>query len=160
MAGKAASRPRTHAAELVASGGVQRDRRAHHWLCHRAYSGPRNVLTGTYRLISSTRKILDTGEVLNTWGKNPKGFITYGKDRRMLVLIVRDDRPKPGELAGDLRLRPCFRSPSRACPAETGTTQCSRIARGVDSPLSPLQQSQRWGPLVDSLDDLDPGWWQ
>ena len=52
-------------------------------------------LTGSYRLISSTRKILDTGEVLNTWGKNPKGFITYGKDRRMLVLIVRDDRPKP-----------------------------------------------------------------
>jgi hypothetical protein len=52
-------------------------------------------LAGTYRLVSSTRKILDTGEVLNTWGKNPKGFITYGKDGRMLVLIVRDDRPKP-----------------------------------------------------------------
>jgi hypothetical protein len=52
-------------------------------------------LAGTYRLISSTRKILETGEVLNTWGKNPKGFITYGKDGRMLVLIVSDDRPKP-----------------------------------------------------------------
>jgi Lipocalin-like domain len=52
-------------------------------------------LAGTYRLISSTRKILDTGEVLNTWGKNPKGFITYGKDSRVLVLIVRDDRPRP-----------------------------------------------------------------
>jgi hypothetical protein len=52
-------------------------------------------LAGTYKLISSTRKILDTGEVSNTWGKNPKGFITYGKDGRMLVLIVSDDRPKP-----------------------------------------------------------------
>ena len=52
-------------------------------------------LAGSYRLISSTRKILDTGEISNTWGKNPKGFITYGKDGRMLVLIVRDDRPKP-----------------------------------------------------------------
>jgi len=50
---------------------------------------------GSYRLISSTQKILDTGEISNTWGKNPKGFITYGKDGRMLVLIVRDDRPKP-----------------------------------------------------------------
>jgi hypothetical protein len=52
-------------------------------------------LAGTYKLISSTRKILGTGEVSNTWGKNPKGFITYGKDGRMLVLIVSDDRPKP-----------------------------------------------------------------
>jgi hypothetical protein len=51
-------------------------------------------LAGTYRLISSTRKILDTGEVVDTWGKNPKGFIIYGKDGRMLVLIVRSDRPK------------------------------------------------------------------
>ena len=56
-------------------------------------------LAGTYKLISSTRKILDTGEVLDTWGKNPKGFITYGKDGRMLVLIVNDNRPKPESVA-------------------------------------------------------------
>ena len=56
-------------------------------------------LAGTYSLISSTRKIVDTGEVLDTWGKNPNGFITYGKDGRMLVLIVSDDRPKPESLA-------------------------------------------------------------
>jgi hypothetical protein len=41
-------------------------------------------LVSTYKLISSTRKVLDTGEVLDTWGKNPKAFITYGKDGRML----------------------------------------------------------------------------
>src|SRR5215216_3608456 len=52
-------------------------------------------LAGTYRLVSSTRKILETGEVLDTWGKSPSGFIIYGKDGRMLVLIVRRDRPKP-----------------------------------------------------------------
>jgi Lipocalin-like domain len=49
----------------------------------------------TYKLISSTRKVLDTGEVLDTWGKNPKAFITYGKDGRMLTLAVSDERPKP-----------------------------------------------------------------
>jgi hypothetical protein len=54
-----------------------------------------NELVGTYKLISSTRKLLDTGEVLDTWGKSPKGFITYGNDGRMLVLIVSDNRPKP-----------------------------------------------------------------
>jgi hypothetical protein len=52
-------------------------------------------LTGTYKLISSKRKIVQTGEVLDTWGASPKGFISYGKDGRMLVLIVTDDRPKP-----------------------------------------------------------------
>jgi hypothetical protein len=52
-------------------------------------------LVGTYKLISSTRKVLDTGEVLDTWGKHPNGFIIYGKEGRMLVLIVRRDRPKP-----------------------------------------------------------------
>jgi hypothetical protein len=52
-------------------------------------------LTGTYKLISSKRKIVETGEVQDTWGANPKGFISYGKDGRMLVLIVTDDRPKP-----------------------------------------------------------------
>ena len=52
-------------------------------------------LVGTYKLISSTRKVLDTGEVLDTWGKDPNGFIIYSKDGRMLVLIVRRDRPKP-----------------------------------------------------------------
>jgi len=52
-------------------------------------------LTGTFKLISSKRKIVETGEVLDTWGKNPKGFITYGKDGRMLALIVTDDRPRP-----------------------------------------------------------------
>jgi hypothetical protein len=51
-------------------------------------------LTGTYKLVSSKRKIIETGETLDTWGANPKGFISYGKDGRMLVLIVTDDRPK------------------------------------------------------------------
>jgi hypothetical protein len=33
-------------------------------------------LTGTYMLISSKRQIVETGEVLDTWGANPKGFIS------------------------------------------------------------------------------------
>ena len=69
-------------------------------------------LAGTYKLISSTRKILDTGEVLDTWGKNPKGFIMYGKDGRMLALIVNDGRPKPEsvEKMTDLHRADLFRT--------------------------------------------------
>jgi len=54
-------------------------------------------LDGTYRLVSSSRTLTDTGQV-ETFS-NEQGYITYGKDGRMLVLIVRGDRPKPESLA-------------------------------------------------------------
>ena len=47
---------------------------------------------GTYTLISSTRTLLDTGQVDTS--AQERGFITYGKDGRFLVLIVRGERPK------------------------------------------------------------------
>jgi hypothetical protein len=53
-------------------------------------------LVGTYKLISSTRTILDTGQV-QTYA-NEQGFITYGDDGRMLVLLIRGDRPKSESL--------------------------------------------------------------
>ena len=52
-------------------------------------------LPGTYKLISSTRTILATGEVEDSYGKQPKGYIMYGKDGRMLVLITHEGRPTP-----------------------------------------------------------------
>jgi len=51
---------------------------------------------GTYTLINSSRRILDTGQTEAF--THEKGFITYGKDGRMLVLIVRGQRPKPESL--------------------------------------------------------------
>lgn len=55
------------------------------------------VLEGTYKLVSSTRKILSTGETVDTYGKHPTGYISYGHDGRMSALIVwdKDDRPSP-----------------------------------------------------------------
>jgi len=52
-------------------------------------------IEGTYRLISSTRTIVATGQVEDAFGTDPVGYITYGKDHRMTVLIVKRDRPKP-----------------------------------------------------------------
>ncbi len=56
-------------------------------------------IVGTYKLISSTRKILETGEVLDTYGENPNGYIMYGEDGRMLALVTRSDREAPSSLA-------------------------------------------------------------
>jgi hypothetical protein len=53
---------------------------------------------GTYTLVSATNKILDTGEVVNAFGEQPKGYITYGKEGRMLVLITYGGRIKPPDV--------------------------------------------------------------
>jgi Lipocalin-like domain len=49
-------------------------------------------LAGTYQLVSSSTRHLDTGEAVPD--DNAKGFIMYGADGRMLVLITYGDRPK------------------------------------------------------------------
>ncbi len=43
-------------------------------------------VVGTWRLVSSTRKVVATGEVYNTYGTHSSGWITYGRDSRMMVL--------------------------------------------------------------------------
>lgn len=56
-------------------------------------------IVGTYKLVSSTRTIVDTGEVLDSYGKHPSGYIMYGADGRMLSLITHEGRPKPESLS-------------------------------------------------------------
>jgi hypothetical protein len=51
------------------------------------------ALSGTYRLVSEQRTLVDTGEVIPTMSS--RGYIWYGADGRMIVLIVRNPRPKP-----------------------------------------------------------------
>ena len=60
------------------------------------------LLDGIFRLLSATRKIVDTGEVVDSYGKHPTGYITYGKDGRFLTLIAYDKtaRPHPDSIAG------------------------------------------------------------
>jgi lipocalin-like protein len=56
-------------------------------------------LYGTWRLESFTQTILATGETIDVFGKAPQGFIHYGRDGRMMVLMVKDARPKPSDLS-------------------------------------------------------------
>src|SRR5438309_11916798 len=52
------------------------------------------VLDGTWKLVSSKRTNTATGVTTDTLGPNPRGYIMYGKDGRMMVLMTRSDRPK------------------------------------------------------------------
>ena len=47
-------------------------------------------LYGTWRLVSYKATVAATGETVEPFGKSPQGFINYGRDGRMLVLIVRE----------------------------------------------------------------------
>lgn len=49
--------------------------------------------------MSSTRKVVAIGEESSTYGEHPTGTIMYGRDGRMIVLIVQDKRPRPPSIA-------------------------------------------------------------
>jgi hypothetical protein len=56
-------------------------------------------LWGTWRLVSFTRTYTETGQTADAFGKEPQGFIGYGRDGRMTVLIVKSGRPKVKDVA-------------------------------------------------------------
>jgi hypothetical protein len=54
-------------------------------------------LVGTWRLVRFTRTIVATGEAQDTFGRAPSGFIQFGRDGRMMMLVTKDPRPAPPE---------------------------------------------------------------
>lgn len=56
-------------------------------------------LHGTWKMISQSQKVLDTGEVRAGRGGAPRGYITFGPDGRMMSVILNEKRPKPESVA-------------------------------------------------------------
>ena len=56
------------------------------------------LLIGSWRMISWTYEVLETGEVRDALGKNPRGIISYGPDGRMTVFVFRSERVGPKDL--------------------------------------------------------------
>jgi hypothetical protein len=56
-------------------------------------------LLGTWRLISFTAQVVATGERVDTFGDAPQGYLNYTGDGRVLVIIVKEKRPKRSDLA-------------------------------------------------------------
>jgi hypothetical protein len=67
-------------------------------LSRRSQAQATNQLAGTYRLVSLKLTLSSTGETIDVMGKAPKGYIIYGRDGRMMVLYVNDERPNPKNL--------------------------------------------------------------
>ena len=56
-------------------------------------------LHGTWKLVSATRKVMDTGQVEQYRGTAPKGYTMFGRDGRFLSFTVSEKRPKPESVA-------------------------------------------------------------
>jgi hypothetical protein len=55
-------------------------------------------LLGTWRMISWTIEFLDTGEHSDALGNNPRGYVNYASDGRVMVLVLKGDRTTPASL--------------------------------------------------------------
>lgn len=56
-------------------------------------------LYGTWKLVSQSRKLTDTGEIIQLRGKAPTGYLSFGPDGRMMQITLSEKRPKPESLA-------------------------------------------------------------
>jgi hypothetical protein len=52
-------------------------------------------ILGTWKLVSFVREEIPSGAKSDVMGAHPSGYINYGRDGRMIVLIVGTDRKKP-----------------------------------------------------------------
>jgi hypothetical protein len=59
-----------------------------------ANSVPQAIL-GTWRLVSYVREEVPSGAKSDVMGAHPSGYINYGRDGRMMVMIVGGERKKP-----------------------------------------------------------------
>ena len=53
------------------------------------------AILGTWRLVSYVREDLPSGAKSDVMGPHPSGYINFGSDGRMMVIIVASDRKKP-----------------------------------------------------------------
>ena len=56
-------------------------------------------LYGTWKLVSLSRKVIDTGGTEYPRGKAPNGYVSFGRDGRLVGFIVSEKRPKPESAA-------------------------------------------------------------
>jgi hypothetical protein len=54
---------------------------------------------GTWKLVSYVRQEIASGTKSDVMGSHPQGYINYGGDDRMIVMIVGNNRKKPAAVA-------------------------------------------------------------
>jgi hypothetical protein len=55
----------------------------------------RDRITGTWRMLSWKRFVVDSGEARDALGPDPFGYINYSADGRLMVFVLKSGRPRP-----------------------------------------------------------------
>jgi len=90
------------------------------------------ALLGTWKMVSWQREIVATAERFDALGRDPVGYINYGADGRVLLLIVSRDRPAPqAALPSDREKLALF--DSMMAYAGTYTLDAEKIVHHIDA---------------------------
>ena len=60
-----------------------------------AAEGLSQRIVGTWKMLAWTRKLVESGEESDALGPNPFGYINYAADGRLMVFVLRSNRPRP-----------------------------------------------------------------
>jgi lipocalin-like protein len=55
-------------------------------------------LYGTWKLVSWTRRLVDSGETVEAFGKQPRGLLHYGRDGHVSWVMTKENRAMPRAL--------------------------------------------------------------
>ena len=91
------------------------------------------AILGTWKLVSYVRKELPSGAKSDVMGAHPSGYINYGRDGRMIVIIVGSDRNKPaGAVATPDEAEALIRSMLAYAGTYSIDTQAKTVTHHVD----------------------------
>src|SRR6185436_7495944 len=91
-----------------------------------------NPLIGTWKMTSWTRELTATGQKSDALGPNPIGWLNYGRDGRMMVVVVRSDRKAPAALVPTDPERVALYS-SMLAYAGTYMVDAERVTHNIDT---------------------------
>jgi len=88
---------------------------------------------GTWKLVSYVGEEVSSGAKSDVLGPHPSGYINYGSDRRMIVIIVGTDRKKPaGPVATPAEAEALLRSMLAYAGTYTIDIQAKTVTHHID----------------------------
>jgi Lipocalin-like domain len=92
-----------------------------------------NPIVGTWKVVSYVREEIPSGGKSDVMGAHPSGYINYGADGRMMVIIVSSDRKKPvGPVATPEEAEALIRSLIAYAGAYTVDSEAKTVTHHID----------------------------
>jgi lipocalin-like protein len=98
-----------------------------------AQTNQANSILGTWKVVSYIREEIPSGAKSNVMGAHPSGYLNYGADGRMMVVIVGSDRKKPvGPVATPEEAEALIRSLIAYAGAYTVDSEAKTVTHHID----------------------------